>query len=52
MINDLIEDYINARMSILWQIWETAFEEAIDFGFADGILGQKNYEDLNTIRSV
>ena len=32
--------------------WYLSAEEAVDMGFADGILGQKNYEDLNTIRSA
>ena len=51
LTREKVKGYITRKMKSRGD-WYLSAEEAIDFGFADGIIGQKNYEDLNTIRSA
>jgi ATP-dependent protease ClpP protease subunit len=49
LTREKVKRYIARKMKSRGD-WHLSAEEAVYNGFADGILGQKNYEDLNTIR--
>lgn len=51
LTREKVKRYITRKMKSRGD-WYLSAEEAVDMGFADGILGHKNYEDLNTIRSA